>query len=109
MLSEKLLGYLGFAAKARKLQGGYNTALFLLQKRKAKMILIASDAAEGTKDKISGKAKSQGVKCVIFGNSDELSHITGNRSGMVFTITDDNFAKTISGEIDRIRSEGENS
>lgn len=109
MLSDRISGYLGFCAKARKLQGGYNTALFLLQKGKAKMILIAEDAAEGTKDKIGGKAKSAGVRTYTFGTSDELSHITGNRSGMVFTITDVNFAKTISEEIDRIRSEGENS
>lgn len=109
MLSEKLAGYLGFAAKARKLQGGYNTCLFLIQKRKAKLVIIAEDAADGTKDKISGKARSAGVKCVVFADSDDLSYVTGQRSGMVFTITDDNFAKTISWEIDRIRSEGVNS
>ena len=109
MLSEKLSGYLGFAARARKLQNGYNTTLFLLKKGKAKMVLIAEDAADGTKDKILQKAQSAGVKAVVFGKSDELAHITGNGSGMVFTITDKNFVESISWEIDRIRSEGVNS
>ena len=109
MLSDKLSGYLGFAARARKIQGGYNTALFLIKKKQARLVLIAEDAADGTKDKIGTKARSAGVKVMVFGQSDELSHITGKGSGMVFTITDDNFAKSISEEIDRIRSEGENS
>ena len=73
------------------------------------MVLIAEDAADGTKDKILQKAQSAGVKAVVFGKSDELAHITGNGSGMVFTITDKNFAESISWEIDRIRSEGVNS
>ncbi len=109
MLSDRLKGYLGFAARSRNIQSGYNTALFLLGKRKARLVIIADDAAEGTKDKISGKAASAGVPCVIFGESGELSGITGAGHGMVFTVTDSNFAKTISEEIDRIRSEGENS
>lgn len=109
MLSDKLSGYLGFAARSRNIQAGYNTGLFLIDKKKAKLVIIAEDAAEGTKDKISGKARSGGVPCVVFGESKELSHITGTGSGMVFTVTDKNFAKTISEEIDRIRSEGENS
>ena len=109
MLSDKLSGYLGFCARSRNLQSGYNTSLFLIEKRKAKLVIIAEDAAEGTKDKISGKARSNNVPCVVFGESEELSHITGKGSGMVFSITDKNFAKTISEEIDRIRSEGENS
>lgn len=109
MLSDKLSGYLGFAARARMMSTGYNTALFLIAKRKAKLIIVAEDAADGTKDKISGKARSCGVKCRIFGKSEELSKISGKEQAMVFTITDNNFAKTISWEIDRIRSEGENS
>ena len=109
MLSNKLSGYLGFAARARMISTGYNTALFLISRRKAKLIIIAEDASEGTKDKISGKARSCGSECIVFGTSEELSRITGSSQSMVFTVTDKNFAKTISGEIDRIRSEGENS
>ena len=109
MLSDKLAGYLGFAARSRKIQSGYNTALFLLGKRKAKLIIISDDAAEGTKNKVSGKAKSAEVPCVIFGESEELSKVTGAGAGMIFTVTDKCFAKIISEEIDRIRSEGENS
>ena len=46
MLSDKLSGYLGFAARARMMSTGYNTALFLIAKRKAKLIIVAEDAAD---------------------------------------------------------------
>ena len=71
MLKSKLSGYMGFAARARKLQTGYNTVLGLVEKRKTKLVIIAEDAAEGTRDKISGKCRSHNVPCVIFGESDE--------------------------------------
>lgn len=106
-MTDKLAGYLGFAAKARKLSGGYNTCLFLLSKRKAKVVIIAEDASDGTKDKISQKCRSAGATCYIYGTGEELSHVTGNSRGTVFTVTDKDFAEVISREIDRIRSEGE--
>ena len=43
----------------------------------------------------------------IFGNSDDLSHITGKSGKGVFGITDTHFAKIISKEIDLIQSERE--
>ncbi len=107
MQNSKLSGYLGFAARARKLQTGYNTVLGLIEKRKARLVIIAEDAAEGTKDKISGKCRSHNVPCVIFGESEELSHITGTGTTMVFAVIDGDFGKMISREIDRIRSEGD--
>lgn len=107
MLGEKLAGYLGFAARARKLMTGYNTVLGLIEKRKAKLVIVAEDSAEGTRDKISAKCRSHSVPCVIFGKSDEMSHITGTGTTTVFAVTDGGFAKVISGEIDRIRSEGD--
>ena len=107
MQNSKLSGYLGFAARARKLQTGYNTVLGLIEKRKARLVIIAEDAADGTKDKISGKCRSHNVPCVIFGESEELSHITGTGTTMVFAVIDGDFGKMISREIDRIRSEGD--
>ena len=107
MLTDKLAGYLGFAARARKLQTGYNTVLSLVEKRKARLVIVAEDATEGTRDKISGKCSSHSVPCVIYGKSDDLSHVTGTGQTTVFAVTDGDFAKVISGKIDRIRSEGD--
>ena len=107
MLTDRLKGYLGFAARARRLQTGYNTVLGLVEKRKARLVIIAEDAAEGTRDKISGKCRSHSVPCEIYGRSDDLSRVTGTGKTTVFAVTDGDFSKVISGEIDRIRSEGD--
>ena len=107
MLNDKLSGYLGFAARSRNLQAGQNTCLDLIKKKRAKLVLITMDASDRTKDKIEVKCNSAGIPARVFGESDEISKITGNSGNTVFTLTDKGFAETIISEIDRIRSEGE--
>lgn len=100
MLSKKLAGYFGFAAKARKLQTGYNTCLLLMEKRKVCLLVVCEDASDNTKEKLCHKAEMTQTECRIFGSSEELSHITGRRGNMVFAVTDRNFANVIKQEID---------
>ena len=107
MISDKLRGYLGFCAKARKLQAGYNTCLRLIDKRKVKLLIVCGDAADNTKEKMTQKCRSGGIPIRVFGEKEELSRITGRRENSVFAVTDEQFAKVIGEEIDRIRSEGE--
>lgn len=107
MLSNKLLGYLGFAAKARKLQTGYNTSLLLIEKRRVKLLIVAEDSSYNTIKKMSQKCTANGIDMKVFGTKKELSNITGKRESSVFAITDLNFAKAIIREIDRIQSERE--
>lgn len=107
MLSDKLSGYLGFAAKARKLQPGYNTCLSLIERRKVRLLIVAEDSSPNTVKKMTQKCESSGTDCRIFGDKDELSRVTGNSGNGVFAVTDSNFAKVIREEIDRIQSERE--
>lgn len=107
MVSDKLKAYLGFAAKARQLQTGYNTCLALLDKRKVRLLIVAEDLSLNTVKKMTQKCESSGTDYKIFGERDELSRITGKSGNGIFAITDGNFAKVIAEEIDRIQSEGE--
>ena len=79
-MENKVLSYLGFAAKARKLVTGYNTC------------------------NVSAAEKHK-VPCKIYGAGEQLSRITGNAGKGIFGITDENFAKVISDGIDHIQSE----
>ena len=101
---KKLLSYMGFAAKARKLVSGYNTCVFAMEKRKVRLLIIAEDLADNSKKKIVSFAKRTNTKYCVFGNSDEMSQITGNDGKGIFAITDDNFANVISKEIDHIQA-----
>lgn len=100
----KMLSYMGFAAKARKIVNGYNTCIFTMEKGKVKLLIIAEDLAENSTKKMISAAQRLKVRYRVFGNSDEMSHITGTSGKGIFAITDDNFAKVISDEIDHIQS-----
>ena len=101
---KKLLSYMGFAARARKLASGYNTCVFTMEKGRIKLLIIAEDLAENSKKKMIAAAGRLKVEYRVFGDSDEMSHMTGTAGKGIFGITDENFAKVISKEIDHIEA-----
>ena len=101
MKRSKVESYLGFAAKARKLSTGYNTCLFMMEKRKIKLLILAGDLSENSREKMTAAADKQGVPYRIYGKIEDLSHITGTEGKGIFGLADDNFAKVILSEIDR--------
>lgn len=107
MISDKLFGYLGFAAKARKLSAGYNTCLMLVEKRKVRLLIITEDTAEGSIEKMARKCEAGHIDYRVFGTREELSRITGRQGNNIFAVTDAGFARVILDEIDRIQAEGE--
>lgn len=100
---KKMLSYMGFAAKARKIVNGYNTCVFTMEKRRIRLLVIAEDLAENSKKKMISAANKYNVEYRIFGDSDEMSHMTGTEGKGIFGITDENFANVISKEIDNIQ------
>ena len=100
----KLLSYIGFAAKARKIVNGYNTCVFTMEKRRVRLLIIAADLAENSKKKMISAAGKYNVKDRIFGDSEEMSRMTGTAGKGIFGITDENFANVILKEIDHIEA-----
>lgn len=100
----KLLSYMGFAAKARKIVNGYNTCVFTMEKRRVKLLIIASDLAENSKKKMISAAGKNNVEYRVFGDSEEMSRMTGTAGKGIFGITDENFANVILKEIDHIEA-----
>lgn len=101
---KKMLSYMGFAAKARKIINGYNTCIFTMEKGKVKLLIISEDLADNSKKKMISAANKFNVEYRIFGDSNEMSHMTGTDGKGIFGITDENFANVISKEIDHIQS-----
>ena len=91
--------YLGFAAKSRNLVTGYNTCITMMKRKKIKLLIIAQNLAMNTVEKMVSESKALGVKSIIFGDSDELSRMTGNYNKGIYGITDENFANIIEKEI----------
>ena len=47
---DKIYGLIGLAARARKLAYGYDSVVELIKKNKAKLVIVAKDASEKTKN-----------------------------------------------------------
>lgn len=107
MIRNKVESYLGFAARSRNLITGYNTCIMMMEKRKVRLLILAEDLAENTVEKMLTQCKKNKIEYRIFGNSDDLSHITGKSGKGIFGITDKHFAEIICKEIDLIQSERE--
>lgn len=103
-MEEKVLRYLGLAARGRLVATGYNTCIFMMGKKKVKLLILADDLAENSKKKMMAQAKKYNVTFRVYGNRERLSHITGQEDAGIFGITDVNLAKAILSEIDHIQS-----
>ena len=57
----KVMSYLGFAAKAGKIVNGYNTCMFMMEKRKVRLVLLAADLAENSIKKMISLASKHRV------------------------------------------------
>jgi ribosomal protein L7Ae-like RNA K-turn-binding protein len=97
---KKLASYMGFASKAGKIAAGTNTSIFTMAKGKARLLIIASDMAENSKEKLISAARQNEVEYRVFGHADDLAHYTGKYGAGAFAVTDDNFAEVIAQTID---------
>lgn len=100
-MRSKVESYMGFAARARSLSTGYNTCVFMMEKGKIRLLVLAEDLSENSKEKMIRAAKQYEVPYRIYGKMDELSHITGTEGKGIFGLADKNLADAIVKEIDR--------
>lgn len=91
----KVNTYLGFARKSGNLVMGGETCMIHMDRKKIKFLLIAEDASEGSRKKLSEKAERQGIPYRISGLADEMSHAAGSPGRTVFGITDSHFARIL--------------
>ncbi len=63
--------------------------------KKAKLLIIAEDTSQNTKDKINRACEENKIKLYEYGNKDEISYAIGKQNKTVVAILDNNFAKNI--------------
>lgn len=95
---------MGLAARGRMLAVGYNTCILMMNRRKIKILILAGDLADNSKEKMISNAKKNNVPFRIYRSMENLSHITGKENSGIFGITDENLSKAILEEIDHIQS-----
>ena len=98
-MRSKYISYLGLATRSRKLVSGENTCEAYLKKNQVKLLIIAEDCAENTKNKFSRIAESNDIKYFINGSKEEISNAIGQYNRSVIAILDLNWANVIELEL----------
>jgi len=88
------LGLLGLARKAGKLELGEDPVGAACRGRKARLVLLAADAAENTADKARRLAQTSNARCVRTPlTKEELGSALGRKVCAVAALTDEGFAR----------------
>lgn len=90
---EKALNLIGLATRARKIVFGTDTVLNNV--KSLKMLFVANDASDNTKQKIKNKCLYYNSYYVDKFNSDELSRATGKENLYVLGIKDEGFVQNL--------------
>lgn len=92
----KVFGMLGLAKRAGKISTGAFVCGNMIKSRRAKLVLLAGDAAPNTKKAIKNSCKFYHVKLIELSDMAELGRATGGGDRAVVSVNDENFAKAIS-------------
>ncbi|NMA05659.1 MAG: hypothetical protein GX931_04735 [Acholeplasmataceae bacterium] len=86
---------LGLAYRARKLTYGTTNVIKSIRDGSAKLIIIARDASDNTKKKITDKCKYYDIPFKIEFISAEISNAIGKKNIMVVSILDSGFKEML--------------
>jgi len=100
MNKEKTLTMLGFAAKAGKIVSGEMGARASVHKNKAKLMMIATDAAESTKEEFLQVAEKNGVTYISGLSMKEMGMAIGKSNRSILIVLDEGFAYQIRKNMD---------
>ena len=92
---EKVFGMLGLCAKAGKISCGNQAVLEAIEKRKVKLLIIAKDSSDRTKENFRKLGKEKNIPFIIDYTIQELSEKIGRENKAIIAICDENFAVAI--------------
>ncbi len=93
-MDKKLAGYIGMACRARKILIG-DTAIKAIQKKDAKIVLLAEDCSLNTQKKVFDKCTFYQVKVLKVESKAELAYTIGRADVSFVAVVDEGFAKAI--------------
>lgn len=91
--------------KAGKIVSGEDNVIVSMQKKKAKIVFVASDSSESTLDKFKNKCFFYKIELNTMFLGDELSHSIG-KTRKILAITDEGFYKSIKRHLGGEENEG---
>jgi len=106
MRNDKILSFIGLCKKAGKLEIGEESVGIAQRHGKAKLILVASDAASGTAKRAANYSEWGNLPLITLPyDKDTLGDMLGKRVCAVLAITDKSMAKSFIEKIERSSEE----
>ena len=96
---DKVLSLIGLAMKAGRCASGEMMTENETKSGKAKLVIVASDASENTKNKFRDMCKFYRVPICFYGDKDTLGHAMGKEFRASLAILDKGFADGIRKEL----------
>ena len=85
---------LGIAMRANQVVTG-DTAMEAIRNKKAKLVIIASDASENTKKKVQDKCAYYNISWIELEDSFQISYAIGKVNRMFIALLDDGFKNKV--------------
>lgn len=95
MVNKKILGLIGLTAKAGKISFGADSVEIDIKKKLIKIVIIAEDASNRTKEKFKKICEDYNIPIIQFGNIETLSKAIGKNNKAIIGIKDINLAREI--------------
>ncbi|MGX7023393.1 YlxQ-related RNA-binding protein [Vagococcus hydrophili] len=89
---DKFLNLLGLATKAGKLVSGDDTTVKAVRKNNVRLVIVATDASEGTIKKMTDKCQYYQTPIIVACTKAEISHAIG-KSRTIIGVCDNGFSK----------------
>jgi ribosomal protein L7Ae-like RNA K-turn-binding protein len=83
---------IGMARRAGRLVGGMDAVCAAVQRKQARLIILAADAAERTARRIEQVARADSTAIRVFGTRAGIGHWTGGALTAVIALTDQGIA-----------------
>ena len=91
----RILGLMGITAKAGKIAFGTEAVIESIEKKKAKLVIIAEDASDKSKDNMMHLCSKNQIPIVTFGTIETISKAIGKPNKSVISIKDKNLGEEI--------------
>ena len=95
MSENKVFGWLGLARKAGKLVAGDALCEEAITRRRARLVVMATDAGPNTRERFETMCAKARVDLLPFGTKEELGHRLGRDTYAVVAVLDRSFADQI--------------
>lgn len=100
-MNRKVLSLLSLCQRAGAMITGDESVEMAMKSGESRLVIVAEDASENTRQKFINKADYYKVPIFVMGSREELSHAIGKFNRTVFTIKDANFANKIKSELEQ--------